>query len=76
MAVNFNEVIDRKPTHSFKWDKYTGQDVIPVWVADAEFKPPQQVIDAIKGIFIELAPDEEEKQFFKQMEQRFQANRT
>ncbi|WP_016957400.1 MalY/PatB family protein [Catenovulum agarivorans] len=48
MGINFNEVIDRKPTHSFKWDKYAGQDVIPVWVADAEFKPPQQVIDAIK----------------------------
>ncbi|WAJ69359.1 MalY/PatB family protein [Catenovulum adriaticum] len=48
MSFDFDRVIDRKPTHSFKWDKYKGQDVIPMWVADAEFSPPQEVIDAIK----------------------------
>ncbi|MCU4675015.1 pyridoxal phosphate-dependent aminotransferase [Catenovulum sp. 2E275] len=48
MSFDFDHIIDRKPTHSFKWDKYQGQDVIPMWVADAEFKPPQAVIDAIK----------------------------
>ncbi|WP_143869819.1 MalY/PatB family protein [Catenovulum sediminis] len=48
MSFDFDKIIDRKPTHSFKWDKYQDQDIIPMWVADAEFQPPQEIIDAIK----------------------------
>ncbi|NTS75626.1 putative C-S lyase [Catenovulum sp. SM1970] len=47
MSFDFDRIIDRKPTHSFKWDKYKGKDIIPAWVADTEFSPPQDVIDAI-----------------------------
>lgn len=47
MSFDFDKIIDRKATHSFKWDKYSGQDMIPMWVADAEFAPPQAVTDAI-----------------------------
>ncbi|KMT63945.1 MalY/PatB family protein [Catenovulum maritimum] len=47
MSQDFDRVINRKPTHSFKWDKYGDKDIIPMWVADAEFCPPQAVTDAI-----------------------------
>ncbi|WP_111977773.1 MalY/PatB family protein [Algibacillus agarilyticus] len=47
MSFDFDHEIDRKPTHSFKWDKYKGQDILPMWVADTEFSPPQVVLDAI-----------------------------
>ncbi|MCR4898551.1 MAG: aminotransferase, partial [Acholeplasmatales bacterium] len=48
---NFDEIIDRKNTNSLKWDyaKRRGKpaDVIPLWVADMDFKAPKEVIDAL-----------------------------
>lgn len=48
---NFDEIIDRKNTNSIKWDyaKRRGKptDVIPLWVADMDFKAPKEVIDAL-----------------------------
>ena len=53
---DFNEVIDRRPTSSIKWDKYKGKDVLPLWLADMDFRSPPAVIEALKqradhGIF-------------------------
>lgn len=53
---DFDEIIDRRPTSSFKWDLYKGKDVLPLWVADMDFRSPPAVIDALKhradhGIF-------------------------
>lgn len=45
-AINFDEVIDRANTGSAKWDLF-GEDVLPMWVADMDFKSPQPVIDAL-----------------------------
>lgn len=45
---NFDEVIDRRTSSCEKWDKYKGQDVIPAWVADMDFKSPPCVIDALE----------------------------
>jgi len=52
----FDETIERRNTGSLKWDKYTGRDVLPLWVADMDFRSPQPIIDAAKervshGIF-------------------------
>jgi cystathionine beta-lyase len=44
---NFDEIIDRKQSHCEKWDRYKGQDVIPMWVADMDFRSPQCIIDAL-----------------------------
>ncbi|MFM8734404.1 MAG: MalY/PatB family protein [Pirellulales bacterium] len=38
---------DRHGTGSEKWDRYTGRDVIPVWVADMDFAAPAEVLAAI-----------------------------
>ena len=60
MAVNFDEIIDRKGTSCLKYDfaqkRGYPADVLPFWVADMDFRAPQVVIDAIKkrtdhGIF-------------------------
>lgn len=54
MKYNFDEVIDRTNYHSVKWDELETifgdipQDVLPMWVADMEFRSPQPVIEAIK----------------------------
>lgn len=48
---DFDEVIDRKGTCSEKWDglkKHFGtDDVLPMWVADMDFKLPPEVIKLI-----------------------------
>lgn len=58
--INFNINIDRKNTHSMKWDGmkklFGSDDLLPMWVADMDFRPPQEVIDALRervdhGIF-------------------------
>lgn len=63
MKYNFDEIIDRKNNHSVKYreiDKKFGvdkdSDIIPLWIADMDFKTAQPIIDAIQkkaehGIF-------------------------
>ena len=43
---NFDEVIDRRGTDSKKYSVYP-EDVIPMWIADSDFKAPQPVVDAL-----------------------------
>lgn len=53
MKYNFDEVIERKESFSIKWDgleeRFGTNDLIPMWVADMDFKSPKPVIDAIKS---------------------------
>jgi cystathionine beta-lyase len=44
---DFDEPVDRKGTECKKWDTY-GDDILPMWIADTDFKCPQPVIDALK----------------------------
>ena len=43
----FDNEIDRTNSNCEKWDRYKNQDVIPMWVADMDFKSPQCIIDAL-----------------------------
>lgn len=45
-TINFDEIIDRANTQAAKWEVF-GQDVLPMWVADMDFKSPQPVLDAL-----------------------------
>ncbi|WP_077327706.1 MalY/PatB family protein [Virgibacillus siamensis] len=49
----FEEIHDRKNTRSVKWDMlkpvFQTDDVLPMWVADMDFKAPQAVNDALKA---------------------------
>ncbi len=44
---DFDTIIDRSNTASEKWDKYRGRDIIPLWVADMDFRSPPAVIEAL-----------------------------
>lgn len=43
----FDTVIDRRRSDSFKWGKYAGRDILPLWVADMDFAAPPAVLDAL-----------------------------
>lgn len=53
MKYNFDEVIDRSHNRSSKYDerikKFGTADVIPLWVADMDFRTAQPIIDACKA---------------------------
>ena len=46
-AYDFDLRIDRTHTNSVRWDKY-GSSVIPLWVADMDFKAPESVLNALR----------------------------
>lgn len=52
MKYNFDEIIDRSNNQSAKYDerikKFGTQEVIPLWVADMDFRTAQPIIDAMK----------------------------
>ena len=55
MSCNFDQIIDRRQSHSEKWCHYD-EDVLPLWVADMDFTAPEAVIQALServehGIF-------------------------
>lgn len=45
----FDKEIDRSSTHAFKWEKYKGKDILPLWVADTEFKCAEAILDAMRA---------------------------
>ena len=51
MNCDFNEIIDRRQTGCVKWDFnqriFGREDILPLWVADMDFKAPQAVVDAL-----------------------------
>ena len=48
LPFDFDTVIDRTTSASDKWDKYKGRDIIPLWVADMDFRSPLAVITALQ----------------------------
>src|SRR5689334_22484213 len=52
---DFDRIIERRGTHSSKWDNMaklsgiTAPDAIPMWVADMDFKAPPGVTEALKA---------------------------
>lgn len=47
MAFDFDTPVSRVGTDSQKWQKYAGRDVLPLWVADMDFKSSPAIIDAL-----------------------------
>ena len=48
MRYNFDEIVPRTGTNSYKWDSAVDTDVLPMWVADMDFRTAPFVIDALK----------------------------
>ena len=44
--MDFDRIIDRRSTDSVKWNWYD-DDVLPMWVADMDFRSPEPVIKAL-----------------------------
>jgi len=47
MPYNFDQIIERRNTNSVKWTSYP-EDVLPLWVADMDFRTPEPILDAIR----------------------------
>ena len=64
MKYDFDEIIPRRHTNSYKWDGATDSDVLPLWVADMDFRTAPAITEALKqrvehGIFgYTRVPDE------------------
>ncbi len=64
MDYNFDEIIPRRNTHSIKWDADGDDNLLPMWVADMDFKTAPEIIEALHqrvdhGIFgYSLTPPE------------------
>ncbi len=47
--MDFDEIIDRGETSSLKWERYRDRDILPLWVADMDFRSPPAVVHALQG---------------------------
>ena len=45
---NFDELVERRGTNCVKWDEAPSDDVIPLWVADMDFKAAPAILEAVK----------------------------
>ncbi|WP_106829281.1 MalY/PatB family protein [Parabacteroides pacaensis] len=48
MKYSFDEIISRRGSNSYKWDTEKDDDVLPMWVADMDFRTAPAIIDALK----------------------------
>ena len=53
MQYDFDQIVDRSQNHAAKYDerakKFGTADVIPLWIADMDFKTAQPIIDALSA---------------------------
>lgn len=45
---DFDQEVDRLDTGSYKWEKYRGRDILPMWVADSDFAVLPEIQQAMK----------------------------
>ena len=48
MKYNFDEIIPRRNTNCVKWDEAAQDDIIPLWVADMDFRVLPQITEALR----------------------------
>ena len=56
MDYNFDEIVPRRGTRSYKWDSAADAGVLPMWVADMDFRTLPAIVGALQrrvahGIF-------------------------
>ncbi|MEN8007488.1 MAG: PatB family C-S lyase [Candidatus Krumholzibacteriota bacterium] len=47
MEFDFDTPVERTGTDSHKWARYVGRDILPLWVADTDFRCSPAVIEAL-----------------------------
>ena len=60
--MRFDRLIDRSEDNSLKWSRYE-KDVIPMWVADMDFRSPEPIVRAVTarartGVYGYAAPSD------------------
>ena len=45
---DFDELVERRGTGCVKWDEAPSKDVIPLWVADMDFRAAPAILEAVK----------------------------
>jgi cystathionine beta-lyase len=70
MSFDFDTVPDRRNTDSLKWSRHQGKDIIPMWLADMDFRAPEPILEALRrrvehGVFGYAVPP-------KRMERKYQ----
>lgn len=55
-TYNFDEIIPRRGSGSYKWDTPERDDILPLWVADMDFRTAPAIVEALRrrvdhGIF-------------------------
>ena len=48
MKYDFDTIISRRGTNSYKWDIPEEENVLPMWVADMDFRTAPAIIDALQ----------------------------
>ena len=48
MTYDFDTPIEQRGTDSQKWQKYAGRDILPLWVADMDFRAAPEIIAALQ----------------------------
>jgi cystathionine beta-lyase len=76
MTYDFDELIDRTNTDSYKWDKYKDRDIIPLWVDDMDFKAAPPILKVLEEVTKQgvigywQAPNELAEVIVKRLEER------
>ena len=74
---DFDTTIERRDTCSLKWERYRDRDILPLWVADMDFKAPPAVLDALRqrnepGVYgYTIAPDDLAALICDRLEKRY-----
>lgn len=48
MKYNFDEIVQRRGSNSYKWDTASEEDILPMWVADMDFRTAPPIINAME----------------------------
>jgi cystathionine beta-lyase len=64
MSFDFDTPVDRSDSWSTRWERYAGGDVIPLWVADTDFRAAPAILEALSqrvehGVFGYTMPPHE-----------------
>ena len=53
MKYNFDKQISRRGTDSYKWDSAESENVLPMWVADMDFRIAPAIVNALRPFLYE-----------------------
>ena len=77
MRFDFDAPLERAGTWSTRWERYAGRDVIPLWVADSDFRAAPCILEALQkriehGVFgYTSAPEELREAIVERLERLY-----